>query len=173
MEDSQFDSLFYDYPTLQDKQEVTLLRLQSFPVCFTLVRILAGSRSLHHPTAIELLFNIDPIAVDPSRSLGIVEYISILGDLKRVTVEQYRVKNINGKVWAGIHITVEPPNKGHFGTTLRIYILSSRLPSLGGQKCIRTIQTTILGPQVLSLVQIFITLCPCLRESTIGGSTVP
>ena len=149
MENSHFDSLFYAYPTLQDKQEVTLLRLQSFPVCFTLVRILAGSRSLHHPTAIELLFNIDPIAVDPSRSLGIVEYISILGDLKRVTVEQYRVKNINGKVWAGIHITVEPPNKGHFGTTLYTFF-SSRLPPLGGQKCIRTIRTTILEPQVLS-----------------------
>ena len=46
-----------------------------------------------------------------------------------------------------IMITVEPPNKGHYGYNINSAVVSfaERLSSFGGSKCIRTIGKTIFG----------------------------
>ena len=47
-----------------------------------------------------------------------------------------------------------------------------RVSSLGGAKCIKTIQRIYFGLQAVSFVERFIVLCPYFGESTIRGSTV-
>ena len=71
--------------------------------------------------------------------------------------------------------TVEPPNKGHFGDNINSAVLSlyRGCPYFGGSKCIRTIGKQIFGIlNCVLCIERSIILCPYLRGSTIGGSTV-
>ena len=73
-----------------------------------------------------------------------------------------------------IKYTVEPPIKGHIGGYINSVVLSfvERLSSFGGSKYIRTTciyRANNFGTLTFVLFRI---LCPYLRGSTIGGSTV-
>ena len=69
------------------------------------------------------------------------------------------------------HDTVGPPNKDTLGTAL--IVLCKEVVLFGRVKCTcKYYVKDHLGPQAVSLVEMFITLCPYLGESTIGSSIV-
>ena len=67
--------------------------------------------------------------------------------------------------------TVEPPNKGHFGTS-HFVLCRDVVLSLEVDNVLVLWESERLGPKEVSFIERLLLLCPLFRGSTIRGSTV-